>query len=175
MPWMSWRVIPPASLVQKRFERLRKKIPLISRQRIYDAAIEIRKRMKKVGKKPTYPIQWDSEKQRKAFFATKGTFIRGYDGPSKIPTKRTGEYVRAWKVIPVLKSPADVGYDVGNPLSHAKYIGGTVRSTRRQSRIHRGRWPLFKEAIDAVVKRLPKSVKRSLQQIARQEGFRTKE
>jgi len=124
--------------------------------------------MKVPGKKVKYPIKWDTEKQRKAFFASDG-FGRG------IPTKRTGEYQKGWKVFPVVGSPADVGYDVGNPLSHSKYIGGTARSTRRQSRIHQGRWNLFKEAIDRVVKRLPITMKRSLKLIARQEGFRTKE
>ena len=166
MPFLSIEIIPPAKLVQKRFERLRRKIPLISRQRMYDAAVEIRKIMKEPGQPPTYPIKWDSVRQRKAFFATDG-FGRG------IPTKRTGEYTKAWKVIAVEKSPADVGYDIGNPLSHAKYIGGTVRSVKRQSRIHRGRWNLFKLAIDRVVAKLPRKVRESIKQIARQEGFRT--
>ena len=170
MPWLSIKIDPPAQIVAKRFERLRKAIPLIGRQRMYDAAVAIRKKMKETGKPVTYPIQWDTERQRKAFFATKGTFDRGYNGPSKIPTKRTGEYTKAWKVIPV-----EDGYDIGNPLSHSKYIGGSVRSTKRQSRIHRGRWNLFKDVVDSTVKRLPKTVKRYLTQIARREGFRVKE
>jgi len=170
MPFISLKIVPPASIVAKRFERLRKKIPLVSRQRLYDAAVEIRKKMKEPGKPPVYPINWDSEKQRKAFFATKGTFIRGYDGPSKIPTKRTNEYIKNWKVI-----KRDDGYDVGNPLAHSKYIGGSARSVRRQSRIHRGRWNLFMVVKDRVIKRLPKTVKRVLKEIARQEGFGVKE
>jgi len=168
MPFLSLKIVPPATLVQKRFERLRRKIPLISRQRIYDTAVAIRKVMKEPGPAPTYPIKWDSIKQRKAFFASDG-FGHG------IPTKRTGEYQKNWKVIAVQGSPADVGYDVGNPLAHSKYIGGTARSTKRQSNIHRGRWNLFRDAIDRFIGKLPKKVKESLQQIARQEGFRTKE
>lgn len=39
-----------------------------------------------------YPIQWKSEKQRRAFFATRG-FGKG------IPTKRTGKLQAGWKVI----------------------------------------------------------------------------
>jgi len=162
MPFLSLKITPPAKLVAKRFERLRRKVPLISRKRMYDAAVAIRKIMKQPGKRPTYPIQWDTDRQRKAFFASDG-FGRG------IPTTRSGEYTKAWEVI-----KAENGYDVGNPLTHAKYIGGTPRSVNRQSRIHRGRWNLFKEAIDRTIKRLPKKVKESLQQIARQEGFRTK-
>jgi len=163
MPFLSLKIIPPARLVQKRFERLRRKIPLISRQRIYDTAVAIRKVMKEPGQKPTYPIKWDSVKQRKAFFASDG-FGRG------IPTKRSGEYQKGWQVI-----KAENGYDVGNPLAHSKYIGGTARSANRQSNIHRGRWNLFRDAIDRFIGKLPKKVKESLQQIARQEGFRTKE
>lgn len=163
MPFISLKIDPPATLVAKRFERLRKKIPLVSRQRLYDAAVEIRKTMKKPGTKPTYPIQWDTPKQRRAFFASDG-FGRG------IPTRRSNEYTKAWQVI-----KREDGYDVGNPLAHSKYIGGTARSTRRQSKIHRGRWNLFKVVKDKVIKRLPKTVKRVLKEIARQEGFGVKD
>jgi len=163
MPFLSIKIVPPASIVAKRFERLRKKIPLVSRQRLYDTAVEIRKKMKEPGKKPTYPIQWDSVRQRKAFFASDG-FGRG------IPTRRSGEYLRGWKVI-----KREDGYDVGNPLAHSKYISGTARSTSRQSRIHRGRWNLFKVVKDRAIKKLPKTVKRVLKEIARAEGFGVKE
>ena len=162
MPFLSVKITPPAGLVQKRFERLRRKIPIVSRKRMYDAAVAIRHEMKQPGAKPEYPIQWDSVKQRKAFFATDG-FGRG------IPTKRSGETAKGWQVI-----RTEAGYDVGNPLAHAKFIAGTARSTSRQSRIHRRRWNLFKIVKDKELAKLPKAVKESLQQTARQEGFRTK-
>lgn len=41
--------------------------------------------------KPHYPIRWTSERQRRAFFATKG-FGRG------IPTKRTHKLSQSWDV-----------------------------------------------------------------------------
>jgi hypothetical protein len=163
MPFLSIKIIPPASIVARRFERLRKKIPLVSRQRLFDAAVAIRKKMKEPGRPPVYPIQWDTVRQRKAFFASDG-FGRG------IPTRRTGDYLKAWQVI-----RREDGYDVGNPLSHSKYIGSTARSTRRQSRIHKGRWNLFKVVKDRVIKKLPKTVKRVLKEIARQEGFGVKD
>jgi hypothetical protein len=162
MPFLSLRITPPARLIQKRFENLRRKIPVISRKRMYDAAVAIRHEMKQPGAKPNGPIPWDSPKQQKAFFATDG-FGRG------IPTKRGGEYIRGWQILRI-----ENGYDVGNPLAHARYIGGTARSTNRQSRIHRGRWNLFKVVKDKVLAKLPKAVKEALQQLARQEGFRTK-
>ena len=162
MPFLSLKITPPARLIRKRFERLRRQIPLISRKKLYGAAVAIRHEMKQPGAKPDYPIKWDSLKQRKAFFASDG-FGRG------IPTKRGGEYTKGWQVI-----RTETGYDVGNPLAHARYIGGTAKNTSRQSRIHRGRWNLFQVVKDKVLAKLQKAVKESLQQLARQEGFRTK-
>jgi len=161
-------------IVQRKFEKLRRKIPLISRLRIYTAMVKIRKAMKTPGLPITYPVQWDSSKQRKAFFATKGTFIRGYTGPSMIPTRRTDAYLKAWKVI---KLQGDVdGYAVGNPLSHASFIGGGPRSFKgtTQSRIHRGRWPLFSVTWRKVIEKLPKAVRDGLRIEAIREGMKTK-
>jgi len=166
MPFLSIKITPPARLVARRFERLRRKIPVVSRKRLYDAAVYIRSQMKQEGDPVVYPIRWDSVKQRKAFFASDGF-------GSGIPTRRSGEYQKNWQVI---KSEGDDGYDVGNPLAHSKYIGGTARSVNRQSRIHKGRWPLFKEVIEkALYKYLrPKAIVEVLRTIARNEGFRTK-
>lgn len=162
MPFLSVEVKPPAQLVQHKLERLRRKVPLISKKRMYDAVVKIRSYMKVPGTKPVYPINWDTKRQRIAFFAS-----NGFGGG--IPTKRNNDYVRAWEVI-----PTERGYDVGNPLSHARYIGGTFRSTKRQSKIHRGRWRLVKVITDKVLGRLPKAVRDSITQTARQEGFRAK-
>lgn len=162
MPWVSFET-QGIQLVRKGLERLRRKVPLVSRQRIYDAMVKIRRIMKEPGLPPTYPIHWDSTRQRKAFFATDG-FGRG------IPTRRTGAYQRAWQII-----KTDNGYDVGNPLSHSIYLAGTARSGRRQSRIHRGRWPLFVNAINKVIGKLPRAVREGLKQTARQIGFRVED
>jgi len=42
--------------------------------------------------RPIYPLRWASERQRRAFFATRG-FGRG------IPTRRSGELLEGWQVI----------------------------------------------------------------------------
>jgi|GEM_PF-2604856 len=164
MPWISYsqKTKTSSKLVRQGLERLRKAIPLIGRKRIYDAAVEIRKRMKTPGKKPTYPIQWDSVKQRKAFFASNG-FGRG------IPTKRSGTYTKNWQVIKTAN-----GYDVGNPLSWAQYVGGTARGAR-QSSIHKGRWPVFRRQVEIVINKLPLTVRRAMKLTARNLGFRTSE
>lgn len=72
-----------------------------------------------------YPIEWQTEKQRRAFFATDG-FGQG------IPTKRTGQLEDSWVVI--------VGYQLRtnlitlrNPKSYAQF----VYPGSRQQRFHR--------------------------------------
>jgi hypothetical protein len=102
------------------------------------------------GKPIVYPVPWDSNKQKKAFFAS-GGFGHG------IPTVRTDRYISGWKVVQnTLQS-----YTVINSVRSAKYIGGLL-SGLGQSRIHAGRWPLFRDAIDAVVYLLPKAVVENL-------------
>lgn len=123
---------------------------------LYLAAQQIRDEMREEGKPVRYPIQWDSERQRRAFFATNG-FGRG------IPTKRTGQAVNAWKAI-----RTDEGADVSNPLSHIVFISG-----RRQSRIHRGRWKLFHLAVDRVVGKLPQNLRSRLTTVIHEQGFKT--
>ena len=117
--------------------------------------------MKEPGKKPTYPIQWDSTKQRKAFFASDG-FGGG------IPHVRTGEYQRAWKAI-----KTEQGYEVFNPLSHAQFIAGTSVGRDPQSRIHRQRWNVFAYVIQTAIRTLPKEVRQAINQVIHKEGFRT--
>ena len=180
MPILSLK-IKNAVLVHKGLEHLRKAIPEISRQRLYDAAAEIRDAMKEAGIEPTYPIHWDSVKQRKAFFASDGfTKPRDWKRPkgyvnTSIPYKRKGTYEKAWKIekSPAGKAPASEGYHLVNALEYAKYIGGTARGAR-QSRIHKGRWNVFRKVADRIIAKLPKTVIRSLQIIARKEGFKTK-
>jgi len=170
MPFLSMKM-KGATLVRKGLERLRRKWPLVSRQRMYDAAREIRRLMAVEGAPPTYPIKWDSDRQRKAFFATDG-FGRG------IPTVRSGDTSKAWMVVPVPGSPASEGYDVGNPLAHAKYLYGTARSARTISKVHGGsgspRWPVFYKVAQAVIAKLPKKVREALITIARHEGFKAR-
>lgn len=71
-----------------------------------------------------YPVDWTSERQRRAFYATNG-FGRG------IPTKRTGKYLRSWQA----------GFEVQGGVSEfvientdpkAQFVGGIY-----QQRFHR--------------------------------------
>lgn len=122
---------------------------------LWDAAQEIRNEMQEPGKPIVYPVQWDSTKQRKAFFATNG-FGRG------IPTKRTGQGVNAWKAIKIQD-----GAQTSNPLAHIRHVSGFG-----QSRIHRGRWKVFNIVVAGVLRRLPPKVKNRLIVTFQREGFR---
>jgi hypothetical protein len=83
----------------------------------------------------TYPIAWQTEKQRKAYFATDG-FGKG------IPTKRTGEHTRAW--VFVWKSGADGegALTLQNRKKGARFIFGGFRPGNGfQQRMHKPNWP----------------------------------
>ncbi len=79
------------------------------------------------GKKPTYPIRWDSEKQRRAFFAT-GGFGGG------IPYNRTQAYIRSWKY-----TQQKGEFSLATAYPKAIYIGGDELGNV-YSGIHVSRW-----------------------------------
>lgn len=63
--------------------------------------------------RPKYPYRWKSAKQRRAFFASNG-FGRG------IPTQRTGELERGWRV--VVGEGATI--QVENSVDYTSYVMG---------------------------------------------------
>ena len=66
--------------------------------------------------KPHYPIVWQSERQRRAFFATNG-FGRG------IPTERSGKLQAEWKVRQRTTSTGgSISFD--NDTSYSPYVQG---------------------------------------------------
>lgn len=106
------------------------------------------KELQRPGKPIEYPVRWDSERQRRAFFATDG-FGAG------IPYKRTGRYGRSFKVVKTGKG-AKRSYTLINTWAKAKYVGGDAKAMR-QSRIHAGRWPLVADTVKRFAQRLVKS------------------
>lgn len=72
--------------------------------------------LRDIPNKPRYPIRWTSERQRRAFFASKG-FGRG------IPTRRTGRIARDWEVV-VIASTDGALIALSNPHPEAKFIHG---------------------------------------------------
>lgn len=81
-----------------------------------------------------YPIEWTSERQRKAFFAS-GGFGKG------IPYQRTGTYRDSWFVAADIEN-AQVVIQIGNTAPYAQFVGGSLnqRSVREalqyQQRFH---------------------------------------
>ncbi len=116
----------------------------------------IRDEMREPGSPVAYPIKWDSEKQRRAFFATNG-FGAG------IPYNRNGKYNSGWTV-----SDFPNGYTISN--SHpAGAIGGTISNTFDpfnassvtagwQSSIHKGRWKVFAEVAAKHISAMPQKI-----------------
>lgn len=66
-----------------------------------------------------YPIEWASEKQRKAFFATDG-FGGG------IPYTRTKKVSGAWRVLP---TPNGLGMIVENPSPASQFVFGSLAAS----------------------------------------------
>jgi hypothetical protein len=69
--------------------------------------------------RPKYPIRWTSERQRRAFFATKG-FGRG------IPTRRTHALSQAWRVTVNIEQVNRIEAYTAALLEYlTRFVGGT--------------------------------------------------
>lgn len=111
---------------------------------LYDTALFVKEQMSEEGKPIEYPVQWDSELQKRAFFAT-GGFGSG------IPYQRMGLYVTS---IQVVKQPFGARYFAPHP---AGAIGGTFSGW--QSNIHRGRWKHLPTVIREAIAMLPDRIR----------------
>lgn len=72
-----------------------------------------------------YPLEWTSEKQRKAYFATDG-FGAG------IPFKRSGKMSQAWQIVGA-KDNTGFHIIIENKSKGAKFVGGTLASDVKQA------------------------------------------
>ena len=114
----------------------------------------VQNRMNVEGKPITYPVQWDSPKQRRAFFATNG-FGKG------IPYERTFGSASAWQVQSFnngvsLSAPHPAGAVSGMPPVN------NGQGPWWQSRIHRGRWPFLQTELYAELAKLPAELMNAL-------------
>lgn len=110
-------------------------------------AFNVQKRMMAEGKPVRYPIEWDSERQRRAFFATNG-FGKG------IPYRRTNRYRFGWR-----DQMEPFGATLKNE-SPAGAVGGLPSGW--QSRIHRGRWPYLLDVLFDELRKVPADVQHRL-------------
>jgi hypothetical protein len=133
----------------------KKRIPAASLRGLLATAKRVQKRMQQSGKPITHPVQWDSVRQRKAFFAS-----NGFGGG--IPYRRRSIYETGWQLKPV-----EGGYELQNRTRAARFVGG-LRSGRdigpgkKQSTIHQGRWPLFRSVADEELRRLHEDILNAL-------------
>ncbi len=97
---------------------------------------EVKNELQVEPRGPSYPIRWDSEKQKRWFFAQVTA------GNIEVPYRRTHNLQRAWNV----KARGRTNAVVGNPKPQAPY----VQSQKRQSSIHRDRWVTDEQAVDEV-------------------------
>lgn len=146
-------------LVRQGLENLANEVPQIGRLGVYRIALAIRTAMRVKGSKPGYPINWDSVKQKKAFFASDG-FGGG------IPHTRTDRYINTWQ----LERIGDIGYRVSNQSQGAEAIAGDV-VIGRQSRIHQGRWPVFRQVVDREVQKLPAEISKEINIVTKRNGL----
>lgn len=135
-------------IVRQGLEDLSREIPRIGRQRIYEALRHAQGILKAAKSRPGSPIQWDTEKQRKAFFASDG-FGRG------IPTRRTGRSNR-WDLV-----RSGDGWMLSNPTDYAGYLYGHYDGGG-QSRIFRADYPLFQGVVENEVTALPPDIEQHI-------------
>lgn len=127
-----------AGHVTQSLTRLGDALPRIVNADIEAVMNEARDEMATEGDPIEYPVHWDSEKQRRAYFATNG-FGAG------IPYKRTGNYENGWRVDKTGYGTSRA-FSLSNAWSKSKYIGGNATGGA-QSNIHKGRWPLVFETV----------------------------
>jgi hypothetical protein len=85
---------------------------------------DILPKYKAMPDKPKYPIQWQSAKQRRAYFATNG-FGHG------IPYRRSGQLEQNWELDARKVGAAETAIVVGNDTPYASYVIG-----REQQAMH---------------------------------------
>lgn len=146
-----------AQLVRQGLEDLGSEIPKIGRKRIYEAMKRARDVLRVPKSRPRSPIQWDSVKQRRAFFATDG-FGRG------IPTRRSGRSLK-WEI-----SPTGNGYTLSNGADYARHLYG-YHDGSGQSRIFEADYPLFQSVVEHEIEQLPDDIEEHITYMARQRGF----
>jgi hypothetical protein len=133
-------------LVRQGLEQLDEEIPKVGRQRIYLRMLRIKTRMSADAPKPHYPIEWDSEKQKKFVLAK----LRK---EGNLPYRRRGQTRRGWAL-----SQVNDGYRLSNEEPAAFFVYGDLMKRKSQSRIHAGRWPLTKTVAFEELDQLPSEV-----------------
>jgi hypothetical protein len=147
-----------AKLVRQGLEDFEAAIPEIGRKRIYDTMRRIRATLATPPRRPTYPIDWDSEKQRRYVMAL-------LTRQGNIPYKPTGRYEKNWEIV-----KTQHGYSIENDAPFAKYASGDFRG-ESQSHIHEGRRPLMARVVEDEIQNLPAEIDGAISYYGRGHGL----
>jgi hypothetical protein len=148
-----------AELVRKGLQDLEAEVPKIARLDIYDMMLDVRAIMRNPGLRPSYPIRWDSDKQRRFVLA----MLRENDN---LPYRRTDELPKGWTI----EKAGVNGYKLYNPATASVYVYGNFEGAR-QSRIHQGRHPVVQQIVEIALQRLPPDIEEHISYYGRQKGF----
>lgn len=115
------------------------------RQVMIETAYRVKTRMAEPGAPSSSPKEWDTDRQRKAFFASDG-FGGG------VPYERTGAYQASWTVE---RQPLGAVLYAPHP---AGAIGGMPSGNLWQSSIHRGRWNYLPRILFEEIGKIPTEI-----------------
>jgi hypothetical protein len=139
----------------EKLRRIPKEIIGSAVQVIREESHRIERIMSRPGLKITYPVRWDSEKQKRYVIAK----LKAEDN---LPYERTGEHSNGWESGDLMNGAfvQNLGHQAvflyGTPSG--EFAGASLVTSSGQSHIHEGRWRLVKPVIDAVMARIPKSI-----------------
>lgn len=114
-----------------------------TRDVLFETVIRIKERISQEGEPVRYPIQWDSERQKRAYFASNG-FGAG------IPYKRT----HAMR-LGIKEERVPLGTNLRIPHPGGAVLGLPGSPSTWQSRIHRGRWVYLLKVLFEELDRIP--------------------
>ena len=155
---LSVTVNKTAQLVRKGLEDLAAETPKIGRQTIYDQLVKAKTDLSKPAKKITYPVNWDTQKQKIAFFLSDG-FGKG------IPYVPTGKSSKSWSI-----ERRDNGWTIRNTFGAAKYLFGSATG-EHQSNIHKGRRPIFRDVMERHISKLAPAITNNLRKFIARKGL----
>jgi hypothetical protein len=159
--------IKGANLVRQGLQNLQREIPNIGADQIYKALQRARARVVRYPPPPRR-VRWDSERQKRAYFATDG-FGGG------IPYRRTGTYGRSWIIrrnprsARVMAGYSLIGNAVQRGRHYSKYVGGDAGG-ESQSRIHQNRWAKVRTSVEKETRSLPADIRVHIMMLARRKG-----
>jgi len=113
---------------------------------LFETASRIHKRIAVEGEPIRYPVQWDSERQRRAYFATNGF-------GSGIPYQRSNRMILGIKTERV-----PLGTNLSIPHPGGAVFGLPGSPSTWQSRIHRNRWVYLLDVLFDELSKIPTEI-----------------